>query len=263
MGGVRLGAMERFYADAAGVVDDGEFDQEEVIAYELGWKDSFLDNTLLTEAVIWFSDYEDMQQLRSYQTPGVGSITLDQVVNVDTEMYGFEFSGTWLLTDQLRALITYSYMDTEITSDIFFRDFTYGERDENGEIIPYNVSGNQLVLTPEHKLALSLHYFLPTDIGEFMIGGTGSYMDERYFDLGNFESEDSYTRVDLQASWTSTNERYQILGLVTNATDEEVFNTYGCSANADGVYGTPSFFTSCSGNPLDQRLWEVQFILKI
>ena len=50
---------------------------------------------------------------------------------------------------------------------------------------------------------------------------------------------------------------------MTNALDEEVYNTYGCSANGSGVYGTPSFIVRCSGNPIDQRLWEVQFMLKL
>ncbi len=263
MGGTRLGAMEEFFAAEAGVVDDGEFDQEEVILYEIGWKDSFLDNTLQTELVGFFYDYEDMQQLRGYLTPPPASIGLDQVVNVDTEMWGIEASGTWLVTDHLRAIISYSYNDTEITSDAFFNDTDFGERDEDGNIIPTNVKGNQLRLTPEHKAAISLHYFWPTQYGEFTLGGTGSYMDDRYFDIFNNDEEGSYTRVDLQASWTSVSERYEILGLVTNATDEEAFNTHGCGTQGTGTYGTSDFVLTCGGRALDKRLWEVQFILKI
>ena len=263
MGGTRLGAMEQFYAAAAGEVDDGEFDQEEVISYELGWKSSFIDDTLLTEVVGFYYDYTDMQQLRSYQTPAPASIELDQVVNLDTEMYGLEISGTWLATDNLRAIFSYSYNSSEVTSDAFFRDVTYGDRDANNDVIPENLKGNELTLTPKNKAALSLHYLLPTDVGDFMIGGTGSFMDERYFDLFNEDSEDSYTRLDLQASWTSPEGQYKILGLVTNATDEEVYNTADCGVNINAVYGTPGFIIRCGGNPIDQRLWEVQFMVKL
>jgi iron complex outermembrane recepter protein len=263
MGGTRLGAMEQFFAAEAGEVEDCKFEQEEVLSYELGWKDSFMDQTLQTELVAFFYDYKDMQQLRSYLTPPPASISLSQVVNVDTEMWGIEASSTWLATDRLRAIVSYSYNHAEITSDAFFNDNAFGERDENDEIIPTNVKGNQLRLTPENKAALSLHYFWPTSVGEFTLGGTGSYMDQRYFDIFNNNEEGSYTRLDLQASWTSTDERYKILGSVTNATDEEVFNTHSCGTQGTGTYGTPDFVITCGGRTLEQRLWEVQFMLKL
>jgi len=211
----------------------------------------------------YFYDYEDMQQLRSFSTPPPGNITLEQVINLDTEMYGVEASATYLVTDNLRAIFGYSYINSEVTSDAFFEDFEYGERDANGDIIPDNVQGNQLTLTPEHKGSLTLHYFYPTDIGEFTIGGTWSYMDDRYFDLGNHEQEGSYDIIDMQASWTSNSGRYKLLLTGTNVTDEEAYNTYGCDANNDGVYGTPSFILRCGGNPINQRLYAAQFMVRL
>jgi iron complex outermembrane receptor protein len=263
MGGTRLGAMEKFYAAAAGVDDNGQFDEEEVVSYELGWKSAFLDDTLLTEVVGFYYDYSDMQQLRSYQTPAPAQITLEQVVNLDTEMYGLEVSATWLATDNLRAIFSYSYNDTEITSDAYFQDDTFGERDAGNQVIPENLKGNELTLTPKNKAALSLHYLWPTSMGDFTLGGTGSFMDERYFELFNEVSEDSYTRLDLQASWTSPEGQYKILGSVTNATDEEAYNTASCGVNNNATYGTPEFIIRCGGNPITQRLWDIQFMVKL
>jgi iron complex outermembrane receptor protein len=263
MGGVRLGSLEQFYAQAAGVDANGEFDEEKVITYELGWKGELLDGRLRPELVAYFNDYEDMQQLQSFTTPPPGNITLSQVINVDTEMWGVEASAQYLITDNLRAMFAYSYTDTEITSDAFYEDFEWGQRDENGDIIPDNIKGNELTLTPKHKGSLSLHYFYPTKIGEFTVGGTWSYMDERYFDLANYESEDSYDLLDLQASWTSVSETYKLMFSVTNATDEEAYNTSSCDANNDGVYGTPSFIIRCGGNPINQRLYSAQFMIRI
>lgn len=263
MGGNRLGAMQAFYSADAGGDDDGVFDEEEVVSFELGWKGGFLDNTLQTELVGYFYDYSDMQQQRGYVTPPPAEISLSEVVNLDTEMWGLEASGTWLATDNLRAIFSYSYNSTEITNDAYYRDTLYGDRDENNDVIPENYKGNDLTLTPEHKGAISLHYFMPTTYGEFTIGGTGSYMGERYFDLGNYDHEDSYTRLDMQASWTSPEGRYKILGLLTNATDEEAFNTRGCGVSSTAVPDTASWLPTCGGNPLDQRLWEVQFMMKI
>jgi iron complex outermembrane receptor protein len=261
MGGTRLGSLEAFYSQDAGVDSNGEFDEEEVIAYELGWKAEFLDRKLLTELTGYFSDYKDMQRQRTFRTPAPANVSLTNVINVDTEIWGIEGTATWLITDNLRGLFTYSYMDTEITSDAFFEDFEYSDRDADGNIIPENVKGNKTTITPDHKGSASLHYFYPTDIGELTIGGTWSYIGERYFDLGNHESEDSYSTLDMQASWTSTESRYRIQANVTNLTDEEVFNTSSCSVNAGATYGTDDFISRCSGNPINQRLWTVEFSL--
>ena len=69
--------------------------------------------------------------------------------------------------------------------------------------------------------------------------------------------------LDLQASWTSLDGKYKLLLSGNNVTDEEVYNTYGCDANNDGVYGTPSFLLRCGGNPINQRLYSAQFMIKI
>ena len=110
-------------------------------------------------------------------------------------------------------------------------------------------------------MALSAHYTIPTTFGEFMFGGTYAYVGKRYFDFQNFDSEDSYTRIDLQAHWSSATERYKVFAAVNNATDEEMYNTYGCGSNGD--WDTPTWVVSCSGNPMNQRLWTVQFSVSL
>jgi len=260
MGGVKLGNLEKYYNESIG--SDGLFDQEDMLMLELGWKAELLDHRMRTEVVLFDYKYDDMQRTRSFQSPPPASITLSEVVNVDTEMRGLEISTTYLLTANLRAIYAFSYNESEIVEDIYFRSSTYSARDENNEIIADNVKGNSLVLTPKNKHALSLHYMLPTDIGEFSIGGSYSHVGKRYFDFGNNNSEDSYKRLDLQASWTSAEGTYKVLAAVNNATDEEMYNTYGCLAAANGTYGTDSFVVRCSGNPMDQRMYNVQFMAK-
>ena len=81
--------------------------------------------------------------------------------------------------------------------------------------------------------------------------------------IANYNSEDSYERLDLQASWTSPSERYQVLATVNNALDEDWYNTYGCGANSTGAFGTPGDrVVRCGGNPADPRLYAVQFVAK-
>ncbi|NND67362.1 MAG: TonB-dependent receptor [Halioglobus sp.] len=258
MGGIRLGSLEKFYSEAAGVPSDGTYDQEELVMLELGWKAEFLDKRLQTELIAFGYDYTDMQRQRSRPGPPPGEINITEVINIDAEIYGLEFSGTWLLTDELRAMITSSYNHSEITSDTFFRSTAWGERDADNEVIPENVQGNHLTLTPEWKAAFTVHYAQPTDVGTFSLGGTYAYVDERYFDLTNYNMEDSYTRLDIQAYWQSTNDRWKILLTVNNATDQEFYNTYSCSVNSDAVAGTDSFIRRCGGRLNDERFTAVE-----
>ena len=44
--------------------------------------------------------------------------------------------------------------------------------------------------------------------------------------------------------------------------DEEAYNTWECDTGVDAVYGTPGIIR-CGGNPITQRLWSVQFMVKI
>lgn len=263
MGGVRLGSLEKFYAETAGVESSGEFKQEDMVMLELGWKAEMLDGQVRTEVVAFSYSYDDMQQTRQAITPPPGSITLSEVINVDVEMYGLEATATALITSNLRAYYTFSYNHSEVAEDAYFTNFTHGDRDVDGNIIPDNIKGNGLALTPEYKSALALQYAIPTGIGEFSLGGTYSYIGERYFNLENYDEAESYQILDLQASWTSKNGRYKILGVVKNATDETQYNTYACTASTNGEYGTDSFITRCGGNLIDQRLYSMQLILTL
>lgn len=262
MGGVRLGALDAAFAEG-GIGGTGRFEQEDLLMYELGWKGTLLDNKLQTEVVGFYYVYDDMQQQRDYRTDPPGSITLIEAINLDAETYGLELSSTWLITDRLRAIGTYSYNNSEVTGDAYEQNWTYGERDENGEIIPENAKGNDLRITPEQKAALSMHYFWPTDFGQFTLGGTYAYVGKRYFDVGNNDNTGSYTRFDLFASWTSENGRYAVTATGRNMTDEEEYNNYQCRASTDGVWGTPSFIPRCGGDPMDPRLYTVEFAVKL
>lgn len=258
MGGIRLGSLEKFYSEAAGVPSDGTYDQEDLVMLELGWKAEFLERRLQTELIAFGYDYTDMQRQRSRPGPPPGEINITEVVNIDAEIYGLEFSGTWLLTDELRAIVSTSYNHSEITSDTFFTSTAWGERDEDNEVIPENVRGNELTLTPKWKSALTLHYAKLTELGTFSLGGTYAFVDERYFDLTNYNREDSYTRLDIQAYWQSVNNRWKVLLTVDNATDQAFYNNYSCSVNADAVAGTDSFIRRCGGRLNDERFTAVE-----
>jgi iron complex outermembrane receptor protein len=257
VGGINLGSMQ---GASYGVTPF--FDGEEVTMYELGWKGSPSD-TINLEVIGFYYDYSDMQQLRGYRTDF--GIPLDDVINVDAEMYGIELTATWLATNNLILYSTYSYNHAEFAEDVWVREGTMLNDCDTVNVYGdcmHNLDGNKLDITPDHKFALNAMYTTYASIGEIQLGGTYSYVGERYMDIFNREETRgrSYTRLDLHASWRSNDEHWKIEASAKNALDEEWFNTrsVGVNANEPLRYDFTRYL-SFSGIPANPRLWTVEF----
>lgn len=242
------------------------FDSEKVTMLELGWKGTPTGSVNL-EAVAFYYDYADMQQLRPYINDS--GVSLAEVINVDSEMYGIELTVQWMATANLMLFSTYSFNHAEFADDRFIQEESIEQHCDKlgpfGECL-INLEGNKLDITPDHKFALNAMYTWYTAIGEINVGGTYSYVGERYMDIYNSPElkGDAYNRVDLTASWRSNDGHWKVEAFVKNATDEEWFNTKSVSAatNVGARYG----FTKSLryyGNPANPRLYtlELQYLL--
>jgi outer membrane receptor protein involved in Fe transport len=134
----------------------------------------------------------------------------------------------------------------------------------------HNINGNRLDITPEHKAALNALYTVTTSVGLFGLGGTVSHVSDRAMDIFNSPelTGDDYTRVDLQAWWTSPEERWTVRSWVQNATDELWYNTRSVTDNSNPGFSGGSWYPAVdynrfSGNPASPRRYnlEVQFNL--
>lgn len=262
VGGIQLGAMQGLSEGESPV-----FDGEEVLMYELGWKGSPT-GRLNLEAVGFYYDYSDMQQLQSYRND-VG-ISLTNVINVDAEMYGIELTAQWMAARNLMLFGTYSYNHAEFAEHMLMHEENIEAHCDQinafGDCL-IDIDGNKLDITPEHKFALNAMYTWYTGIGEFALGATYSYVGSRYMDIFNSpELEgDSYERIDLTAYWRSRDGHWKVEGYVKNATDEEWFNTKTVTANSNPVAGATFPYTKYlrySGTAADPRLYalELQYI---
>ncbi|MBD3648398.1 MAG: TonB-dependent receptor [Pseudomonadales bacterium] len=261
VGGLRLGAMQGLSQGTSPF-----FDGETVTMYELGWKGSPTGRLQFETVGFWY-DYSDMQQLRDYRND-VG-ITLADVINVDAEMYGVELTATWLATSNLMIFTTYSYNHAEFSEHMFIQEQDIEAHCDQinafGDCL-IDIEGNKLDITPDHKLAINALYTWYTNAGEFGLGGTWSYVGERYMDIFNSPElkGDSYNRVDLTAFWKSPQGHWKVEAYVKNATDEEWFNTKGVTANSNqGIRYGYTKYLRYSGNPANPRMYmlELQYIL--
>lgn len=256
VGGLRLGAMQGVSRD-----ESPFFDGEEVTMYEFGWKGSVSD-TLNLEAIGFYYDYSDMQQLRGYRNDF--GVSLEEVINIDAEMYGFEATARWLATGNLAIYATYSYNHAEFAESLLLHEENIelhcDEINEFDECM-IDLDGNKLDITPDHKFAVNALYTWYTQIGEITLGGTYSYVGEREMDIFNSPEirGDSYTRLDLNVSWRSNNGHWKIEAMVKNATDEEWFNTRSVGANSNqGTRYAYTKYVKYQGNPANPRLYTLE-----
>ena len=93
------------------------FDDEEVLAYEVGMKSRLAGNSLEFNASVFFYDYEDMQFYGGLFDSPVG--VLFGIANIgDAEIKGAEADLWWRPTEGLDLRFGLGYLDTEITNSV-------------------------------------------------------------------------------------------------------------------------------------------------
>ena len=243
-GGFRLGAMQN---DPETPQDESAVDNEELIAYEVGYKGTIAD-TLSFSTAAYFYDYTDIQVELDILDQNTGIVTAKLANASSAEIYGIEFESTWAATEKLTLLGNYSYLKSEYKDDFFVKDL----KDDQVR----NVKGNELNRTPNHKFSLAAYYVQPVGPGDVVLTANYSYIDEQYVTVFNddIETVDSYEQLNARISWQPASARYEVAVFGQNLTDELSFaNDYSVSGAADGVRR--------SGRPINPRTYGMEAVL--
>lgn len=242
-GGFRLGAMQDIVDTPQ---NESVVDNEELTAFEVGYKGTIGDSLSLSSAV-FFYDYSDIQVELGIQDVNTGIVTAKLANASNTDVYGFELESTWAATEKLTMLANYSYLSSEYQDDFFVQD--------NKDNRVRNVKGNELNRTPNHKFALAAYYVQPIDSGEVILTANYSYVDEQFMTVFNddIETVESYDHVNARITWRSSSAKYEVSLFGQNLTDELSFaNDYSVSALVDGVRR--------SGRPLSPRTYGIEAV---
>lgn len=240
-----------------------QFDPEELIAFELGYKSRFFDNSMQVNGSVYFYDYESIHTFTEEACPpGVspGDTPEDlnsacAVVNSTTsvqaapgaEVWGLEFDVLWLATENLTLGGNFSYTDTEYSESFFVvdgADPTIPNAIYSGLNNPDRVrdlKGNPLPRIPKMKASAYASYnWALGDRGSVDLLGTYSWLDDVYFTAfeDDLDLAPAYSRLDLRASWTSASESWILSGFVNNVFDEIGIRQILRSGGADGFRRT-------------------------
>jgi iron complex outermembrane receptor protein len=261
-------------------------ESEFVDSYEAGWKQTWADLGLTTNAAIFLYNYTDAQAPLSVITtnPTTGQQTAStQFVNLpEVETTGFELEGNWNPIDDLNIGFTYAYLNAEITESGVYADPTRDARCHSANTpavsatcvqtvgptfanIPNDptarrsVVGNTLSQTPQNKVALNASYRFSMEDGSYFLPTVSySWRDEFYDSFFNNENEISpaYDNIDARLNWRSSDEGLGLTLWVRNLTDEQQNTSISANGfrNEDsGRYQTFSF--------TPPRMWGVDLLV--
>ena len=202
------------------------YDPEELLAYEVGYKTQFLDNTLQINGSFYLYDYENIHTVATEVT-SLGGTSTSVLEAGGAEVLGIESEVLWLATDNLTLGGNLSFTPNEYTADLFILDparseipsSLYPDQEEN----ELNINGNQLLQISELKFTTYGTYSVPLEAGATLdLSGVYAWTDEIYFSPFENEREraDAYGRLDLRATWTNAKQNLVVSGFVNNVLDD-------------------------------------------
>jgi len=161
-------------------IGNHEFQSEEMISYELGYRFS-LSKRFLLDTNLFYNDYD---KLRTYEPTGLVMSPLPPTLlaTLDNqkfgEVYGLEFSAQWQATKHWRWIATYSYVDVHL--HLLQGSQAFAGESEEGD-------------SPHHQATLRSLLTLPNN-WEF---DTAFY----YADNVPNQNTSAYTRFDVRLGW--------------------------------------------------------------
>lgn len=235
--GYRAGGYSLGIGDSRGTPPGGltgivplSYDQEEVIAYEIGYKGLLLDGQLQLNASAYRYSYDNYQdRINVYNETLAGS--QDQVRNAEeAENSGIEVEILWLATDQLTIGMNGSYTKTEYKSDQLqletdnpaYPQALFNDPNGRDAFLVRNLRGNDLKRIPEHKYTLWTSYEWQFDSGTLTAGMTHSYTGEYNADgiIRPLDLVPDRRRTDVRVTWRDSADRWTISAFVDNVFDE-------------------------------------------
>jgi iron complex outermembrane receptor protein len=205
--GVKAGSFNaQLYGGLDVPVSAIPYDEEKLLAYEAGFKSTWLNGTTRFNGSIFYYDYADYQ---AFLFTGVGGV----VINADATNVGMELELQTSPIEGLDIMLSGSWFNAEV------------------EDVPLRVDGPivrdvEPTYAPEMQFAGLVRYEWPMFSGFASVQGDFSYSDEFYYNLRNFDADefDSYTLVNAVFGWRTDDGQWRGNLGIHNLTDERAGN---------------------------------------
>jgi len=212
-------------------LEERTFETETLINYEIGVKQSFLNDRFRVQASVFYQDRSDIQVgqsiVRSVASGEIGGICpcsfTDLTLNAASgSNSGVEVEFDWLASDRLSLFGTLGLLETEFDEFLSF-DHILADRDAG---TAFDLAGREQAQAPSYTWILGGRYAITNAIS---IGGSVEAKDDFLFSNSHEGRSDSYELLNLELSYTTEHWSVSVYG--KNLTDELVktrgFGTFG------------------------------------
>jgi iron complex outermembrane receptor protein len=190
------------------------FDEEEVNAYEVGFKYETENRRGQLNAAVFFNDIKDMQRELNLSSPTSG--VAQTIVNTaDAEILGFEVDGRYALTDNFLLMANLGVIDAEYSKVIF-------DISGNGTIGPEDLALD-LPRVPETTYGFGFIYDLNMgDRGSLVLRSNYQHRDKFAYTDNNWGWINPADMLDANLTWNTPFEGVSVSLFGKNLLDEVV-----------------------------------------
>lgn len=235
---------------------NAEIEQEELWAYELGTKTTWLDGSVLANAAVFFNQYDNRQTGVTVTDPNTGWPAAGIVNAAGSETKGFELELQWTPIEPLTLALAYAYVDAEWTDFDFarIRANTGGVTAKDMAICGNaegNCDGAYVAGVPKNALVLQANWTAPLTANlEWFVNTVGQYQDKRAIsDRVNTAFVAAYWNAEAQVGIQA--EEWNVQVYVTNLFDNDTVHwAQDYNDFRDGMYGGNN-----GGEPRDETIF--------
>ncbi len=232
------------------------FGSETMWNYELGVKGSWLRDTLIVSAALFYQDRQDMQVKQSIVIPMDPASSacpcnfIDSLQNAaGGTNKGLEIEATWLATENIKLFGSLGLLDTEYKNYLSYAHT--GADLENG--IPYDMSGREQAHAPDTQYALGAQFFFAQNwFAQVDIEGKS----ESYASANHNEKLNAYTLLNMRLAYETEGWSLALWGRNLANRDVQTRGFGGFGNDPRKLYETEPYYQL--GEP---RVWGVTGII--
>jgi iron complex outermembrane recepter protein len=222
---------------AGGFDNIGEYDPEQLIAYEIGTKNKLAGNKLKLNASFFYYDYSN-QQVSVFINTAVGG----GIKNAGkSSIKGFDLELEYAISKNDRLKLTANLLDAKLDNLRIFTNITVGGAAATEQIL----DGNRPVQAPTTTLTARYDHDFKVGKGTLNAGVQTLFKSDYYLQPYNLamDKQEAYTKTDVNLTYTTGNGKYDI-GLYAQNLEDNRIKTY---ASVNG--GTINIYNWIFGSP--------------
>jgi iron complex outermembrane receptor protein len=232
-------AINASVSPAVPITGTFEFEDEEVVNYEIGGKFLLADGSAELNVALFRSEFENMQTSQFD-----GKLSFNVTNAGEAVVQGLEVDGRWALTDSLLWRGGFAYIDFEYTN--FPNSQCYFGQEDNIEPLNDGIcdaTGKRREFTPELQGNTGLDYTLEFSNGLKLVNTIDLIYSDEYLTTPSLDPkmmQDAFTKINARIALSGNNDMWELALIGRNLTDESVITYANGLPVATTLTRTPS-----------------------